>query len=178
MDSDEALFQRWVAGDLKAFDRLYGRYERPIFGFICAQLGDATEAEDVLQQVFVAVLHERSRVGQLRSLRAWMFEIARNLCRNRVRSRKRAGRATFEVSNTQAVATPPQGAEEHLERHEQLVHLQRAVARLPLRLAEIYRLRAAGLSYEELADVLKLPLGTVKSHIHEMVQCLKQEVPR
>jgi len=76
------------------------------------------------------------------------------------------------------MTAPPEGAAQRLERHEQVARLQRAIERLPPRLSEIYRLRAAGLSYEELAEVLQIPLGTVKSQLHAMVQCLKQEVSR
>jgi RNA polymerase sigma-70 factor (ECF subfamily) len=179
MDSDEALFQRLVAGDMSAFDRLYDRFERPLFGFIRVQLGDggASEAEDVLHEAFMAVLRERHKVDHLRSFRAWLFEVARHLCLNRVRSRKRAERASAMVADSSVAATP-RGAAEELERHEQTTLLERAVGRLPEALAEVYRLRATGMSYEEVAEILGIPVGTVKSRMHEMVKRLRQEVPQ
>jgi len=178
MDSDEALFQRLIAGDMRAFDRLYDRFARPVFGFAYVELGDAAEAEDVLHETFLAVLREREKAPTLRSLRAWLFEVARNLCLNRVRSRKRSRRAVEVATHTQATAAPPQDAEQRLERHEQVLLLERAVARLPAPLAEVYRLRATGMSYDEVAEVLEVPVGTVKSRMHEMVKYLRQEVPR
>jgi len=60
-DSDEALYARWIAGDLRAFDALHARYERPLFGFVRAHVRDQTEAEDVLHETFMAVLRERRR---------------------------------------------------------------------------------------------------------------------
>jgi RNA polymerase sigma factor (sigma-70 family) len=71
---------------------------------------------------------------------------------------------------------PAPHAQQSLEQHEQAAALRGAVERLPPALAEVYRLRAAGLSYEELADVLAIPTGTVRSRLHEMVRRLQQEM--
>jgi len=177
MDSDEALFEQLVAGDLRAFDRLYDRFERPLFGFIRAEVGDAQEAEDLLHEAFMAVLRERGSRHEVRSFKAWIFQVARNLCLNRVRSRKRAGRAFEAAARVEAVAMPPVAAEQALEQHEQVELLHRAVRRLPEPLAELYRMRAAGMSYDELAAILGVPVGTVKSRMHEMVRRLREEVP-
>jgi RNA polymerase sigma-70 factor, ECF subfamily len=174
MDSDEALFEQLLAGDLGAFDRLYARFERPLFGFIRAQLRDASEAEDVLHEAFMTVLRRRRSAEEILSFRAWLFTVARNLCLNRARSRERAGRAARAVMQVAPPATPR--ADEQLERHERAVRLERAVERLPEQLAEVYRLRGAGMSYDEVAQVLALPVGTVKWRVHEMVKRLRQEV--
>ncbi len=173
MDSDEALYQRWAAGDLRAFDRLYARFERPLYGFVRAYIRDATEAEDVLHEAFMAVLRERKK--DIRSFRAWIFEVTRHLCLNRVRGAKRAARAAAEVSAVEASSPRP---DEALDEHRRAAMLERAVARLPEPFAEVYRLRAAGMSYDEVAEVLEIPVGTVKSRMHEMVLRLKEEVSR
>lgn len=175
MESDEALFERLVGGELGAFDKLYDRFERPLFGFIRAQLGDPAEAEDVFHEAFMAVLRERARREEVRSFRAWLYGVARNLCLNRVRSRKRESRAV-EAAGHETLASPPVPAELELERHQQAAALERAVTRLPRALGEVYRLRAAGLSYDELAEVLGLPVGTVKSRMHDMVRRLREEM--
>ncbi|MSP26488.1 MAG: RNA polymerase sigma factor [Myxococcales bacterium] len=176
MDSDDALFEKLIAGDLRAFDRLYERFERPLFGFIRAQLGDAGEAEDVLHEAFMAVLRERETRREVKSFRAWIFQVARNLCLNRVRSRKRAGRAAEAVGWMRASGEAPLLAEQVLERRQSGEALRRAVERLPPGLAEVYRLRAGGMSYEEVAVTLGIAEGTVKSRMHEMVKRLREEV--
>jgi len=173
MDSDEALYQRWSAGDMRAFDRLYARFERPLYGFVRAYIRDATEAEDVLHEAFMAVLRERKK--DIQNFRAWIYEVTRHLCLNRARSKKRASRAAAEVS---AVETASPRPDEQLDEHRRAAMLERAVARLPEPYAEVYRLRAAGMSYDEVAELLEIPVGTVKSRMHEMVMRLKEEVSR
>src|SRR5689334_23155404 len=112
MDSDEALYAKLVAGQVAAFDRLYERYEQPLFGFVLAQLGERAEAEDVCHEAFLAVLRARRDHTQLASFRAWLFQVARNLVLNRVRSRKRAEHAITSLSEVVRHEPPPVADEE------------------------------------------------------------------
>lgn len=172
-ESDEGLYARLVRGDLAAFDRLYARHERPLFGFVRAQLGDAAEAEDVLHEAFLAVLRARGEGAELRSFRAWLYQVARNLCLNRVRARRRADRALESVA-AEARIEPAEGGAAPAGRDPAALHA--AVAKLPPALAEVYLLRARGLSYDELASILQIPVGTVKSRMHEMMKRLREEM--
>lgn len=179
MLTDEALFEKLLAGDLSAFDALYARHERHLFGFVLKHLSDPAEAEDVFNEAFLAVLKE-GRAGRqaarFGSFRAWLFQVARNLCLNRLRSRKRAERA-IETEGRTPIA-PVEHAESALEKREAAEALRRAVERLPAPFGELYALRASGMSYEELAGFLEIPLGTVKSRMHEMVKRLREEMLR
>lgn len=168
IETDEALYGQLLAGDLAAFDRLYERYERPLFGFALAQLADRAEAEDVLHEAFLAVVRAHRAGEQLRSFKAWLFTVARNLCLNRVRSRQRADRAIAGVAELAEQEAPAPEVDTRA--------LHAAVGRLPPPLAEVYQLRATGMSYDEVATILRIPLGTVKSRIHEMVARLREEL--
>ena len=174
MKSDEVLYREWIAGDLSAFDVLYARYELPLFGFIRGQLGDGHEAEDLFHDAFMAVLRERRRDTELHCFKAWLYQVARHLCLNRVRSRKSAGRGSRVEEDRWD--SGPRSADEELEQCEQSLALRRAVERLPPALAEVYQLRAAGLSFEQLAQVLDIPIGTAKSRAHEMIKRLREEL--
>lgn len=174
MDTDEALFERLAHGDMGAFDRLYARFERPLFGFIRTQVGDAAEAGDVLHETFMTVLRDRARLPEVRSVRAWLYQVARNQCRNRARSRKRAGRAETALTHLEGAGAAT--AESALASHERGALLERAVQRLPVALAELFRLRAAGMSYEQAAELLAVPVGTVKSRMHDLVRRLREEM--
>jgi RNA polymerase sigma-70 factor (ECF subfamily) len=174
MESDERLFERLRGGDLRAFDALYLRWERRLYGFVRAYLDDASESEDVFHETFLTVL--RAPVDFSRgSFKAWVYQVARNACLNRLRSRRR-GEAAYERQASMLPAAALPTAPAAMEADEARRALSRAVARLPRSLGEVYRLRAAGLSYDEMADVIGVPMGTVKSRMHEMVQQLKKEM--
>lgn len=174
MVSDEALLERLLHGDLGAFDSLYERHERPLFAFVLRMLGNRADAEEVLHDVFLTLLRERRSDRPVRAVRPWLYEVARNQCLNRLRSRRRASLAVDSAAREPVDAVPPPDV--GLAAHEKTAALSAAVARLPPALAELYTLRARGLSYEELAARLAVPIGTVKSRMHEMVTRLREEM--
>ena len=174
IESDERLFEKLRRGDLAAFETLYRRYERRLFGFIRAFLDDAAEAEDVMHEVFMALLGERAPQADDLHLRAWLYQVARNASLNRLRTRRR-GEAARAREAAERLPPSPSPADS-LERGEATEALKHAVSRLPPTLRELYHLRASGLSYEAMAQLLAIPLGTVKSRMHEMVATLKKEM--
>jgi RNA polymerase sigma-70 factor, ECF subfamily len=175
MPSDETLYLQLVGGDMAAFDELYRRYEGRLFAYIVRQLGDRGEAEDVYHEAFMAVLKERRSSRELSSFKAWIFQEARNLCRNRQRARDRSRRAVESASL--APASSPH-AEQLLAEREAPLALQRAALQLPEPMADLYRLRTAGLSYDEIAETLDIPLGTVKSRMNAMLGRLREEMDK
>ena len=181
MISDEELYEQLTSGRMAAFDELYRRYERRLFGFILAQLGDRAEAEDVFHDAFMTVLREPPK-RDLQNFRAWIFQVARHLCLNRVRSQKRSAQALAKVGSDAAVieTTEIAAAALHVDAlavaQEGPEALRRAVAALPTMLAEVYELRSEGHSYEQMAGILGIPLGTVKSRMSEMMARLKKEM--
>ena len=175
MDTDEELFQRVRGGDMRAFDLLYARYETRLFGFLMGLLGSRADAEDVFHEAFMRTLKsaevtfDRGREG---GFRAWLFRIARNVASNRRRSDVRGKRAVLAIPEVE----PTQGADDALLARQRIHALEGAVGRLPPALSELYELRTSGLSYEEIADVLEIPIGTLKSRMHQMVTALREEM--
>lgn len=164
---DEMLLVRLRAGDSAAFDALYERYERKLFGFCLRYVGNREAAEEIFHDAWLAVLAERETVILPGRFPAWLFRVARNLCLNRLRARRRSGEAFL------AVETPaPDPADEASRR----AVVASAASELPPRLADVYRLRADGMSYEEVAEALGIPVGTVRSRLHETVTALKRKV--
>lgn len=172
MESDEALYQRVRDGDMAAFDQLYQRYETQLFGFLLRTLRHREDAEDVFHDTFLNALKSPDVQLAPGSFRSWLFRIARNLCHNRRRSEARGTRA--ESALPEPVETPD--AEASLAHHERFHALDGAVARLPEALSEIYHLRSSGLSYEEMAEVLSIPLGTLKSRMNQMITMLREDM--
>ena len=174
MESDESLFERMRRGQMAAFDALYLRWERRLYGFIRAYLDDAAEAEDVFHETFMTVLRAPADFSK-GSFKAWVHQVARNAALNRLRSRRRgeSAKERHAVELPMAV-TPSGGVGARGARDPE--GAAGGGPRLPKSLGEVYRLRASGLSYEEMAEVLAVPLGTVKSRMHQMVAELRKEM--
>ena len=172
MESDEELYRRTRAGDIAAFDALYERYEVPLFGFLIGQLQSRADAEEALCEAFMKALQSAEPTLAAGGFRAWLYRIARNHASNILRSRKRGERALASLDEPPPAASP----DTELEDRERSLALENAVGRLPPALSELYRLRTSGLSYEEMATVLEIPLGTLKSRMHQMVTQLREEL--
>jgi RNA polymerase sigma-70 factor (ECF subfamily) len=173
VDADEALVQRIRRGDIGAFDRLYERHEGRLFAYLRAVLGNRSDAEEALHDAFLAVLRDKEadfeREG---AFRAWLFRVARNLALNRRRAQDRHDRNVAD-----APAEPAGDRADHALEVRQLEDaLAAAVRRLPAALGELWHLRTSGLSYEQIASVVDVPLGTVKSRMHQMVCVLREEL--
>lgn len=171
--SDEALYRRAREGDLVAFDQLYARHERQVFGFILRRLGDRAQAEELFHDVFVNVMAgAEPRFAEAR-FAAWLFRCARNACCNWQRTRFRGARAVAQLGHELPEEVNP---EAQLLEEERVTSLARAVERLPPSLADVFSLRSSGLSYAEIADELGVPTGTVKSRMNTLVQKLRTEM--
>jgi RNA polymerase sigma-70 factor (ECF subfamily) len=179
--SDETLLQQVRDGDLAAFDVLYERHELRLFAYLRAVSGDRHDAEELLHDAFLAALKTPSGTFAEGGFRGWLYRIARNLAFNRRRASQRRERMLVSVPDIDRDAAESRPsvtgrADAAIERRELDAALEQAVGRLPLPLGELYHLRSSGLSYEQIANVIEAPLGTVKSRMHQMVNVLREEL--
>ena len=172
--TDEALYHLVRRGDLRAFDVLYRRYEVRLFGFLVRMVRNHHDAEDLFHEAFVNMLRSREVEFDRASFATWLYRIARNLALNHLRSSRRKAQLPQQFETGASFAPPI--AQEVLEQGERSEHLGLAVTALPKLLAEIYHLRSAGLSYEEMAATLQIPIGTVKSRMNQMVVRLSAQL--
>ena len=172
MEPDEALYARVRRGDMRAFDELYERYATRLFGFLFSILRSRADAEDVFHEAFLRALEAGDVDLRPGGFRAWLYRIGRNRALNVLRSKERGARAAAALPDAD---TPPR-ADERIEAREIDAALGGAVARLPPALLELVQLRSSGLSYEERAEVLEIPLGTIKSRMNQMVTVLREEM--
>jgi RNA polymerase sigma-70 factor (ECF subfamily) len=171
--SDESLLQRLKGGDEAALEVLVGRYRRPLFGYLHRMLGCAAEAEDVFQETFLRVVKHRTRFEDGKRVRPWIYAIASNLVKNVYRSRGYREKTSLDGDEATgeslsgrlaAISTAPLDEAANAERAG---HVREAVARLaPVSRDALVLFYFQGLAYEEIAQALEVPLGTVKSRIH------------
>jgi RNA polymerase sigma-70 factor (ECF subfamily) len=173
-ESDEALVAALAAGEGRALRRLMERHQAQLFGYLRRMVGDAHAAEDLFQETFLRVVRHAGRFDGARRFRPWLYTIACNLIRNHYRARgTRQGLSLDAEGETaggslgEALGDLARGPVEEVEARELARLVRLAVERLPLgaRAAiDLFYLR--GLSYEEISLALEVPLGTVKSRIH------------
>ena len=169
-EEGEALLARARRGDERAFAHLVRLHQDRIFDLLLRMLGDRAEAEDVAQEVFLAFHRALPGFRGDSRISTWLFRSAKNHCLNRMkhRARRAADRhvALEELPEAQTaggIETP----ERALERRRQAARVQAAIDALPEEQRWVVVLREIeGCSYEEVAEILDQPVGTVKSRLH------------
>jgi RNA polymerase sigma-70 factor (ECF subfamily) len=189
--TDAGLVQQCRTGDTEAFDELVRRYKDRVYNVIYRFLGNHEDALDVAQEVFVRAYRGIESFQGHAQVYTWLYSIAANLARNRLRDSSRKGRdqgASLEALQEAAPALAQTAAAVHetprtaAQRHELDAALRHCLDQLP----EVYRLAFVlrifdGLCYEDIASSAGCPAGTVKSRLNQarklLRECLeKQEV--
>jgi RNA polymerase sigma-70 factor, ECF subfamily len=175
---DAPLLARLRAGDARAFEELVTTYQHRVFGVALRMLGRRAEAEEIAQETFLRAHRAlRDFRGEAR-LGTWLYAIASRLCLDRLA----AGARRLERSDDDALLrAPAEGADAvgALERGELESALHDAIAALPEDRRIVVVLRdLEGLAYEEIAEVLGLPLNTVRSRLHRARLDLKAKLER
>jgi len=181
-NEDVVLMLKVKLGDEQAFEELIARHQARILGTVAKMLGNATDAEDISQQVFVRVWQSASRYQPTAKFTTWLLTITRNLVFNEMRRLRRAKFVPMDVETEDhaprdiADETNPDAAQAAATADLQ-VAISRAIATLPeqQRLALILR-RYEELSYEEIAAVLKTSVPSVKSLLFRARTMLKDQL--
>jgi RNA polymerase sigma-70 factor (ECF subfamily) len=163
--SDEDLIARIARGDRDAFAALYRRRRPDVYRFAVHMIGSHAAADDVVQDVFVAVIHEASRYAPGRSaVVPWLLGIARNHVKRAVHRQRRTVSLADETVRPPAVDADPLPA---LARQQDVAFVRRVLAELPIRYREVIVLcDLRELSYVDAAAVLRCAVGTVRSRLH------------
>ncbi len=182
--SDEDLMARVAEEDERAFSELVRRYQGRVTNLVARVLNDRECADDLAQEVFVRVFVHRRNYRRGSKLSTWVFTIAANLAKNEIRRRVRR-RNWFSLDALQETlndsssvfADKTEGRERGLEREQLQQEIGRAIGTIP----EKYRLSLVlrdieGLAYEDIAVVLGIPGGTVRSRINRARSMLKRKL--
>ena len=166
--TDEELMAAFQGGDDAAFEKLYVRYQRPIYQYVYRRMGSESRAEELTQEVFMGLIRSRGSWRQEASFKTYLYRIAFNQCASEAR------RADFRATDplerpdgtsidVESDGPSPDGV---ASRREEAALISRALEQLDGEQREAILLREyQGLSYDEIAEITGVALGTVKSRI-------------
>ncbi len=181
----EALVERAKEGDREAFGRLVDEYKDKIYNYVSRMLSDPYEAEDVTQEAFLRAYRSLPRFRGASSFHTWLYRIASNLAIDVVRKRKRT-EPTFSLDEPleseegeyeREIPAETGGPEDMTTTRETQVAVRRAIMDLPEKLRNVMILyELQGETYEDIAEILDVPLGTVKSRLFNARNTLKEKL--
>ena len=188
-DPDAAFVRAVQGGDMAAFDQLVIKHKDKLFNMVYWLLGDYHEANDCAQEIFIKVFNSIKKFRFQSSFSTWLYRIAVNTCKNRLKSSAfRWKKRTVSLENPKSlkqdnrsheIQNGSPSPENRLEKKEQIMLIQKAVNALPQEQNRVVVLRdIQGLSYQEIADITGLNLGTVKSRLARARLELKNKLNR
>ncbi len=169
--TDEELILSFQEGNETAFDEIVRRYRDPLFNFVVRLLGDTFFSEDVVQETFLRVYRNKHRYHQVAKFSTWIYTIASNLAKTELRRRKIRNFFSISSKGEDERDYDLVDASTDIERDVDGVLkgeiILREINALPYHFKEAVLLRdIQDLSYEEIAQILDVPLGTVKSRVN------------
>src|SRR5262245_40789852 len=168
-DVIESLIQRCLNGDQLAWEQIVKQYWRKVFNVAYKFVGKHDEAEDLTQDIFLKIFKSLDTFDRRANFQTWLISVSRNLCIDHYRSVRKERETIDRDVDASALtpASPEVSPIAALEQQDRVALLRQALAALPdtLRTAVLMR-DIQELSYQEIADTLRLPEGTVKSRIN------------
>ncbi len=179
--TDAQLLARYADGDEAAFRLIVNRYKDGLYSFLRQFLNRQDLVEDVFQETFLQLFTSRDSFDDTRPLRPWLFTIAANKAKDALRKWQRTSAIPIgtiadaqdlsfdEVINT-LTASEISMPHEEIEKNETALHVGRIIMNMPENLREILILAYFNkFSYKQMAEILSIPIGTVKSRLHTAV---------
>ena len=184
--SDTELFNRYVAGDKSAFKEIVNRYKDILYVFLRRFLNQHDLVEEVFQETFLQLYKSKDKFDPEKALRPWLFTIAANKAKDALRKQKRSSAIAIgtiadseKMSFNDILDTLTSDIEigyDNLEKEETAVLVRRIIADMPENLREILILAYFNkFSYKQMAQILSIPIGTVKSRLHTAVGYFAKE---
>jgi RNA polymerase sigma-70 factor (ECF subfamily) len=180
-DSDEALMLAYAAGRAPAFDRLYGRHKGPVYRYLLRHLGNAGEADELFQDLWMRVVRARESYAPTAKFTTWLYTLAHNRLVDHWRSRGQLGFVSLdegddEVGSAVDAVPGPRSAEPETQAHSREIgrRLAKALSELPAVQRDAFLLQQeAGLSLAEIAQLTGAGEETVKSRLRYATGKLK-----
>ena len=173
--TDDALWERMRLDDAEAYALLFERHARAIYNYCFRRTADWALAEDLTSVVFLEAWRRRTQELQPGKVLPWLYGVATNVVRNRRRASRRYAAALARVPAPEQTADFADDVLERVDDEAAMGDVLRALAKLPRRQRDVLALCGwSGLSYEEAAAALGIPVGTVKSSLFRARERLRE----
>ncbi|MDQ6652327.1 MAG: sigma-70 family RNA polymerase sigma factor [Acidobacteriota bacterium] len=178
--ADRELVASAARGLEGGFEELVRRYQRPISAYVYRMVGDYEAALDLTQEIFIKIYASLSRYRPEFKFSTWIYKVAHNAAIDHLRRSAGRERSLVNGSASDSYDLPIESGglspEQESEREERRIEIETVVSSLPTLYRELVLLRhSQDLSYEEIVDVTRLPLGTVKNRLFRAREIMRQE---
>ena len=184
-EDDLKWVQNCLQGDKEAFRHLVVKYKMPIYNLAYRMLQSEEEAEDVFQETFFKAYKSLDKYKLNYSFFTWLYTVALNICRNRLKKKRRYYMFSIDESLTDdhrltwQIADSSMAPDILMERKEEMALVNKAVNCLPEKYRVVIVLRyLEGQAYQEIADIIGLPLGTIKTQIHRGRRLIQEYIKK
>ncbi|MGA2914520.1 MAG: sigma-70 family RNA polymerase sigma factor [Sedimentisphaerales bacterium] len=179
-NNEKELLHRYVSGDKDAFREIVTRYKDPLYAFLRRFLNQQQLVEEAFQETFLQLYRSRASFDESKPLRPWLFTIAANKAKDVLRKQQREDTISIStmaepaestiddvVNSLKSYETTPYDEAEKAERAEKV---RQIINNMPANLREILLLAYfEQFSYKQMAEILSIPIGTVKSRLHTAI---------
>lgn len=174
-DLEKALLQKCKKGDLEAFEKLIDSYQKKVFNLCYRYLDNYDDAEELSQEVFIKVYRAISGFKEESSLGTWIYRIAVTTCIDELRKKKKYTAVSINQDNGLELQDTEPGLYDNYEKKETKKAIEDAIKSLHYDHRIVVVLRdMQGFSYEEISEIIDVPLGTVKSRIKRARENIKE----
>jgi RNA polymerase sigma-70 factor, ECF subfamily len=167
---DKNILIRAKGGDLEAFEQILSFYEKAVYNYCLRILKNSSNAKDVVQETFIKVYQHRRSIDPDKNIKTWIFTIATNTAYDFFRSRKRKNEISLD-ENSETISS----LEAYYPQEGLLGDVEKALGRINGEYKKALLLfYQQGFEYKEIAEILEMPLNTVKTHISRGKEQLKE----
>ena len=171
---DMVLIKAYTAGNERAFEVLYRRYRKQLYGYLYNLMsGNASEAEEIFEETWIKVIDRLPSYRDEGKFSAWLFRVARNIFIDTVRKNKRNA-LPMESGDLPDVPDWSRRPEREMEEQETAAAIAEALDQLPSEQKEVFLLRQQALSFKEIAEIQSCSVNTVLGRMHYAVRNLKK----
>ncbi len=169
LENEKEILERCLKGDKKAMETLVIAYQKPIYNYFYRNIKDTEIASDLTQDIFLKVFSNLQKYNFSYKFSTWIFALSHNYLIDYYRKKKSISFSTYSYDNS---STPDFPDNKHISKEDELIEEElkdsvwKAVEKLPEEYKELITLRYVnGLKYEEISEILEIPMGTLKNKI-------------